>query len=189
VAVLIEFVHVRKGNVIVEDGQLQYVVDRDLNTPGNWKAILKLKLKNLKTGNVLTKSFHPEHKVELAILDKREMEYIYQDGDGYVFMDTETSEQTTLGRDWVADQMLFMKENMKAHVVFYDGNPISLELPAQVELTVAETEPMVKSSGSGVQYKPAVMETGLKISVPPFIVIGEVLAIDTREGKYLNRVK
>src|SRR5437773_4309700 len=141
----IEYSQVRKGMVIVgDDNQLYHVVDRDLNTPGNWRAILQLKLKNLKTGSIAINRVRPQDKVEQAYLDKREMEYIYQDGDGYVFMDTETSEQTTLGREWVGDQMLYMKENTKSHVVFYEGKPLSLELPSTVNLKVVETEASLK---------------------------------------------
>src|SRR5262249_19511116 len=130
--------------ILGEDKQLYYVVDRDLNTPGNWRAILNLKLKNLKTGAVTSQRFRPEHKVEQAYLDKREMEYIYQDGNDYVFMDTATSDQITLSREWVGDQMLYMKENTKAHVTFYEGTPLFLDLPATVDLKVVETEPAVK---------------------------------------------
>ncbi len=186
----IEYSQVRKGMVIVgEDGQLYHVVDRNLNTPGNWRAILNLKLKNLKTGNVNEKRYKPDDKVEQAYLDKREMQYIYQDGDGYVFMDTETFDQITLGREWVGEMMLFLKEGNKTHVVFYEGKPISLELPATVELKVTETEPSVKGATAAAQFKPATMETGLKITVPPFIATGEVLAVDTRTGEYLSRAK
>lgn len=186
----IEYSQVRKGMVIVgDDGQLYHVVDRDLNTPGNWRAILQLKLKNLKTGSIAVNRVRPQDKVEQAYLDKREMEYIYQDGDGYVFMDTETSDQTTLPAEWVGELMLYMKENTKAHVVFYEGKPLSLELPATVELKVTETEPAVKGATAAAQYKPAVMETGLKITVPPFIAIGELVAVDTRTGEYLSRAK
>ncbi len=186
----VNYSQVRRGMVIVgDDKQLYYVVDRDLNTPGNWRAILQLKLKNLKTGAITQQRVRPEDKVEQAYLDKREMEYIYQDGDGYVFMDTETSDQITLAPEWVGDQMLYLKENTKAAVTFYDGNPLFLELPATVELKVVETEPSVKGATAAAQYKPAVLETGLKITVPPFIEIGELIAVDTRESKYLSRAK
>ena len=117
------------------------------------------------------------------------MQYIYQDGDGYVFMDTETYDQITLDKEWVGDQMLYLKENNKAHVVFYEGKPISLDLPATVELKVVETEPSVKGATAAAQFKPATLETGLKITVPPFVGIGEVVAIDTRTGEYLSRAK
>jgi elongation factor P len=186
----IEYSQVRKGMVIVgEDGQLYHVVDRDLNTPGNWRAILQLKLKNLKTGSIAINRVRPQDKVEQAYLDKREMQYIYQDGDGYVFMDTEHFDQITLGREWVGDLMLFMKEGNNAQVVFFDGKPISLELPATVELKVTDTEPSVKGATAAAQFKPATLETGLKITVPPFVTIGEKVAVDTRSGEYLSRAK
>ena len=186
----IEYSQVRKGMVIVgEDGQLYHVVDRDLNTPGNWRAILQLKLKNLKTGSITINRVRPQDKVEQAYLDKREMQYIYQDGDGYVFMDTESFDQITLARDWVGDLMLYMKEGNNAQVVFFDGKPISLDLPATVELKVTDTEPSVKGATAAAQYKPATLETGLKITVPPFVTIGEMVAVDTRTGEYLSRAK
>ena len=103
---------VRKGMVIVgEDGQLYSVIDRDLNTPGNWRAILNLKLKNLKTGAVTPRRFKPEDKVEVAYLDKRPMQYLYQEGNDFIFMDKETFDQTTLSKEWVGEQILYLKEN------------------------------------------------------------------------------
>ncbi len=186
----LEYSQVRKGMVIVgADGQLYHVVDRDLNTPGNWRAILQLKLKNLKTGSITMNRVRPQDKVEQAYLEKREMQYIYQDGDGFVFMDTETFDQITLDREWIGDQMLYMKEGNKAHLIFYEGKPISVELPATVELKVVETEPSVKGATAAAQFKPATLETGLKITVPPFVGIGEMVAVDTRTGEYLSRAK
>jgi elongation factor P len=186
----IEYSQVRKGMVLVgEGGQLFHVVDRDLNTPGNWRAILQLKLKNLKTGSITVNRVRPQDKVEQAYLDKREMQYIYQDGDGFVFMDTETYDQITLGKEWVGDLMLYMKEGNKAQVVFYEGKPISLELPATVELKVTHTEPALKGATAAAQFKPATLETGLKLSVPPFVNVGETIAVDTRTGEYLSRAK
>lgn len=186
----INYSQVRKGMVLAgENGQLHYVVDRDLNTPGNWRAILQLKLKNLKTGAITLNRVRPEDKVEQAYLDQRDMQYIYQDGDGYVFMDTENYDQITLSPDWVGDLMLYLKEGYQAQVTFHEGKPLSLELPAQVELQVADTEPSLKGATAQAQYKPATLETGLKITVPPFIEIGEAIAVDTRTGEYLSRVK
>ena len=150
---------------------------------------MQLKLKNLKTGSITLNRVRPQDKVEQAYLDRREMQYIYQDGDGYVFMDSETYDQTTLGKEWVGDLMLYMKEGNKAHVVFYDGKPISLDLPATVELKVTDTEPSVKGATAAAQFKPATLETGLKVTVPPFVGIGEMVAIDTRTGEYLSRAK
>jgi elongation factor P len=184
----IPYSQVRKGMVIVGgDGQLYHVVDRDLNTPGNWRAILTLKLKNLTTGAVVPQRVRPEDKVEQAYLNKREMQYIYADGDGYVFMDTETYDQITLSREWVGDLMLFMKEGNNADVVFHDNKPISIELPSTVELEVRETEPGMKGATAAAQMKPATLETGLKIQVPPFVNPGEVIVVDTRTGEYASR--
>lgn len=131
----------------------------------------------------------PEDKVDQAFLEKREMEYIYKDGDGYVFMDTENFDQLTLDKEFVEDQMLYMKEGFKAEVTFHDGKPLSIELPATVELKVDHTDPALKGATAAAQYKPATLETGLKINVPPFIEIGEMVLVDTREGKYLSRAK
>ena len=175
--------------IVGDDNQLYHVVDRDLNTPGNWRAILQLKLKNLKTGSIAINRVRPQDKVEQAYLDKREMQYIYQDGDGYVFMDTENFDQITIGKEWAEELMIYMKEGKNAQVVFYEGKPISLELPATVELKVTNTEPSVKGATAAAQYKPATLETGLKITVPPFVGIGEMVAIDTRTGEYLSRAK
>jgi elongation factor P len=187
----IEYSQVKKGMVIVgpDDGQLYQVLDRDLNTPGNWRAILQLKLKNLKTGSITNNRVRPEDKVEPAFLEKREMEYIYQDSDGYVFMDTETFDQITLPGDMVEEMMQYMKPNTRAHVISYEGKALSLELPAAVVLQVTETDPALKGATAAAQYKPATLETGLKINVPPFIKIGELVKVDTRSGEYLERVK
>src|SRR5262249_23756528 len=130
----------------------------------------------------------PQDKVEQAYLDKREMEYLYRDGDEFVFMDTETYDQIHLKKE-VADLMQFMKEGNRAQVVFYEGTPLSVELPAPVGLKVEETEPSVKGAPAAAQYKPATLETGLKITVPPFVTVGEMVAVDTRTGEYLSRAK
>jgi elongation factor P len=183
-----KYIDVRKGQVIVgEGGQLYAVVDREHITPGNWRAILNLKLKNLKTGSVAVNRVKPDDKVEVAYLERRQMQYLYAEGDGYVFMDNETYDQLTLGKEWVGDQMKLLKENETVQVVMYDGKPISLDLPKTVELKVVDTEPSVKGATAAAQYKPATLETGAKITVPPFIAIGDVIQVDTEEEKYLGR--
>ena len=186
----IEYVDVRRGMVIVgEDKQLYQCLDRDLNTPGNWRAILQLKLKNLKTGSITLNRVRPQDKVELAYLDKREFQYSFKDGADYVFMDTETYEQLTMPGDIIGDQMKYLKENDTVQMTIYEGKPLDVELPATVELKVTETEPALKGATAAAQYKPATMETGLKITVPPFIGIGDGIQIDTRTGEYLGRAK
>jgi elongation factor P len=174
-----------------DDGQLYYCVDRELRTPGNLPSKLTLKLKNIKTGFVNEVRVHPEDKVEQAYLEKREMQYLYKDSDGYVFMDTETYDQVTLGEDMVGRMMLFLKEEAKIQVTFNDNKALSVELPGTVELTVTETEPALKGATAAAQYKPATLDTGLKITVPSFIEIGERIVVDTTTegGKYLRRAK
>jgi elongation factor P len=186
----IRYSEVSKGMVIVgEGGQLFYVVDRELKTPGNLPSKLKLKLKNLKTGLVGEQRVHPEDKVDTAYLEKRTMQYLYKDADGFVFMDTETYDQVTIPEDMVADLTLYLKEGNTAQVTFHEGKALTVELPATVELEVTQTDPSIKGETAKAQYKPATLETGLKITVPPFISIGEKVQVDTREGKYLGRVK
>ncbi len=181
---------VRKGMVIVgERGELLQVVDRELRTPGNLPSKLRLKLKNIKTGFVNEIRVHPEDKVDTAYLEKRDMQYLYRDADGFVFMDKETYDQITLQADMVGEMEGYLKEGNDGTVLLYDSKPLSLELPATVELEVTETEPSIKGATAQAQYKPATLETGLKITVPPFIGIGEKVLVDTRDGKYLSRVK
>jgi len=187
---LIEYSEARKGMVIVgEDGQLYVVVDRDLKTPGNLPSKLRLRLKNLKTGLVTDLRVHPEDKVEQAYLEKRELEYLYRDSDGLVFMDTEIFDQETLAENLVGDMMPYLKEGNKAQVVFHEGKPLSLELPSTVDLEIKQTEAGAKGAPGAVQYKPAILETGLEVTVPAFINIGDIVSIDTRTGKYLGRAK
>jgi len=183
------YVDVRKGMVIIESGQLCYCIDRDLRTPGNLPSKLRLKLKNLKTGFVNEIRVHPEDKVEQAYLERRTMQYLYKDSDGYVFMDKDTYEQETLSEDMVGDLMGYMKENTDVQVTFHDGKALSVELPATVQLKITECDPSLKGATAKDQYKPAILETGLKITVPPFIEKGEMVEVNTEDGTYMGRVK
>src|SRR5262245_14507365 len=175
--------------IIGDDGQLYQCLDRDLNTPGNWRAILQLKLKNVKTGSITMNRVRPQDKVELAYLDKRPYQYSYKDGADYVFTDMETYEPITLSGEVIGEQMKFLKENDEIQITMYEGKPLDIELPATVNLTVTETEPALKGATAAAQYKPATLETGMKLTVPPFIGIGEVIQVDTRTGEYLSRAK
>ena len=175
--------------VITMEGVNYVVVDFAHHTPGNLRAMVQTKLRNMNNGALIDKRLRSVDQIEVPYVETKEYEYLYSAGGEHVFMDTETSEQITLGREWVGDLMLYMKENTKGHVVFYDGKPLSLELPATVELKVVDTEPSVKGATAAAQYKPATTETGLKVTVPPFVNIGETIAIDTRTGEYLSRAK
>ena len=181
---------VRKGMVIIgEDGQLLYVLGRELKTPGNLPSKLTLTLKNLKTGFVNTVRVHPSDKVEQAFLETRAMQYSYKDGEEFVFMDTETYDQINLRNDMVGDLMPYLKEGDSVKVTFHEEKALSLELPQTVVLQVTETDPSLKGATATAQYKPATLETGLKITVPPFITQGEKVVVDTRTGEYLSRAK
>jgi len=184
-----KLIDVRRGMVLNMDGQLFYCLERDLNTPGNWRAILYLKLKNLKTGSITDERVHPDHKVDVVYLDTRDHTYSYKDGDDYVFMDAETFEQVTLSGTMVGDMMKYLRENDSVKITFYDGNALSMELPQTVTLKVIETEPGIKGATAAAQTKPATLETGIIVQVPSFIVEGEPIVIQTEDGKYLRRAK
>ncbi|MGF1582280.1 MAG: elongation factor P [Gemmataceae bacterium] len=180
---------VRKGMVIIEGGELCLVVDYELRTPGNLPAKLRLRLKNLKTGLVNWERVHPDSKVDTAFLDKRPMQYSYKDGDNYVFMDSETFEQIELSEETVGAQMVYLKENDEIQITFHEGTPLSVELPATVELEVTHTEPAIKGATAAAQTKPATLETGIEIQVPPFVEIGDVVVLNTDTGAYKERRK
>ncbi len=184
-------IDIRRGNVLDMNGSLWYCLERDLNTPGNWRAILYLKLKNLKTGSITQERVHPDDKVEVVFLDTRDFTYSYKDGDDYVFMDAETFEQVTLSEVMVKDSMPFLRENDPCKITFYDGKALGMEVPQNVTLTVVETEPGIKGATAAAQTKPATLETGLVVQVPSFIAQGESIVIETLEGKakYLKRSK
>ncbi len=179
-----------RGMVLrMPDGQLYSVVDRQLKTPGNLPSKLWLTLKNLKTGFTNDQRVHPDDKVEKAELDTRPMQYLYRDGEEHIFMDTENFEQVHLRADILGGLIMYLKETDKTQVTFHDGKPLSIELPASVQLRVVDTEPAIKGSTATNQYKAAKLETGLEIQVPPFIGRDEMILVDTRSGEYLSRVK
>lgn len=180
---------VKKGMVLDFNGSLHKVANLFHGTPGNLRAFIQMDLKDLKTGNTVKKRFSTDDPVEIAFLDTRNMEYLYKDGDHYVFMDLETFEQFPLGEDVVEDNMKYLKENEKVKVVYYEGNPISLDLPAAVVLEVEFTEPGAKGDTVSNVFKPATLVTGMEIKVPLYIEIGESVKVDTRSGEFLERVK
>jgi elongation factor P len=185
----IKNIDIRKGMVFIgEDGQLYQCLDRDLNTPGNWRAILQLKVRNLKTGSITTNRVRPDDKVALAYLDTRKMQYSYREGDSYIFMDAETFDQVPLKAEFVGDKIEYLKENDEVLVTMYEGKPLDFQLPGTVELAVTETEPGIKGATAAAQTKPATLETGLIVQVPSFINKGDVVKIDTNERKYIGRV-
>lgn len=178
----------RKGITVEIDGQVWSISDFLHVKPGKGAAFVRTKLKNVMTGAVLERTFNPTEKYPRAHIDTKEMQYLYNDGDLYTFMDIETYEQLSLSHEQVEDAINFIIENMNVTVRFYKGNPFSVEAPNFVELTVAHTEPGVKGDTATGGTKPAELETGYKINVPLFINEGEKIRVDTRTGEYMSRV-
>ena len=179
----------KKGITVEWDGGIWTIVDFQHVKPGKGAAFVRTKIKNIITGAVLERTFNPTDKMPKAIIETKEMEYLYDDGDLYYFMDGETFEQIGLTKEQVEDAIVFMKPNTNATVRFYKGAAFSVEAPTFVELEVTATEPGFKGDTASNTTKPATLETGLTLQVPLFINIGDKLKIDTREGgEYLSRV-
>lgn len=170
------------------DGQLWTVIWFQHHKPGKGNTVVRSKLKHVLTGKVVDRTFNSDTKVESASVDRREMQYLYHDGESYVFMDTDTYDQLNLSEDVVGDAKNFLLENQTATVALHEGNPLYIDLPASVELEITYTEPGLQGDRSTGGTKPATVETGLQIQVPLFISTGERVKVDTRDGSYLGRV-
>ena len=156
--------------------------------PGKGAAFVRTKLKDIKNGGVIERSFRPTEKFPEARIDRKDMQYLYQDGDLYYFMDNDTYEQIALGSELIGDALKFVKENEMCKVCSHNGNVFSIEPPLFVELQVTDTEPGFKGNTATGATKPAIVETGAQVNVPLFVENGEVIKIDTRTGEYLSRV-
>ncbi|ADG82580.1 translation elongation factor P [Thermincola ferriacetica] len=178
----------RTGLTIEIDGDVYSVVEFQHVKPGKGAAFVRTKLKNVRTGAVVEKTFNAGEKIPRARVERREMQYLYSDGDSYNFMDTQNYEQIALTKEQLGDAIKYLKENMNIHVVLWQGNPIGVELPNFVELEVVETAPGIKGDTASGGSKPATLETGAVVQVPFFVEVGDVLQIDTRTGAYLKRV-
>ncbi len=178
----------KNGMVLNLDGQLWSVVWFQHHKPGKGGAIVRTKLKSIASGKTVDKTFNADVKVDTANVDKRQMQYLYSDGDSYVFMDAETYDQVPLGDAVVGDAANYLLDNQDAMVAMHEGTPLYLELPASVELTVTYTEPGLQGDRSSGGTKPARLETGVDVAVPLFIATGEKIKVDTRDGSYLGRV-
>jgi len=177
----------RRGVVIKVNGDLYVVLDFQHTKPGKGGAFVKAKLRNLTKNAIIDKTFRSTEKVEDVFIEKRKMQYLYNDGDSAVFMDLETYEQEQVPNDFVEDQLKFLKEGEEVDVDFYDNQIISIELPTFVILEVTHTEPGVKGDTATAAYKPATVETGTQIQVPLFVNEGDKIKIDTRTGEYIER--
>jgi len=173
--------------VIKFNNELCSVFKMEHRTPGNLRGFVQVKMRKLSSGSMMEHRFSSEDKVERASLDEQEMEYLYDDGEYYYFMNTENFEQMHLMKDLLGDATNFLIPNLKVAVEFYEGKPISVELPPSVDLTVVETEPGMKGATVSNVTKPAKLETGLVVQVPSFIIEGEKIRVSTSESAYLER--
>lgn len=178
----------RTGLTIELDGDVYQVVDFLHVKPGKGSPFVRSKLRNMRTGAVVERTFNAGEKVPRARLEKREVQYLYNDGESYNFMDTETYEQFALGKDILEDAVRYMKDNMNLFLLFHNDKVLDLELPNTVELEVVETAPGIKGDTASGGSKPATLETGLVVQVPFFVGVGDVLQVDTRTGQYLKRL-
>lgn len=179
----------RPGQTLDLDGELYTIVQYQHHKPGKGGAMVRTKLKSVRSGALLDKTFRADEKVQLARLDKREMQFLYADEAGFVFMDTETFEQLHIDRDFIGDLADFMAEQLMVEVQLYQGVPTGIELPPTVDLQITETEPGLQGDRSSAGNKPATLETGAVVQVPLFLEEGETIRVDTRTGNYVTRVR
>ena len=179
----------KNGMHVEVDGTVFKLVEFQHVKPGKGGAFVRTKLKNVRTGRTLDKTFRADEPVEVAILDKREMQYLYRDETGFHFMDTQTYDQSVVDADAVGDAASWLTDGATPYVTFYEGTAIGVELPAAVELEVTETEPGVKGDRVSGATKPATVETGAVVQVPLFVETGDRIKVDTRSGAYLTRVQ
>ncbi len=177
----------RPGMIIKHNNDLHAVFSVEHRTPGNLRAFIQAKLRNLRTGAMFEHRFRSPDPIDKIVVDEEEMEFLYADGGDYYFMNTETFEQLHLNKDVLGDSTDYLTPNLQIKIEFYDGKAVGVELPQIVELTVVETEPGLKSATASSVTKPAKLETGVVVQVPPFINEGEKIRVDTAEGAYLSR--
>lgn len=181
--------NIRNGQILIFEGELVKVLDFRHHTPGNLRAMVQAKLRNLRTGNQFEHRFRSNDEVEQAYIDTQEMEYLYHDGDKYHFMNTENFEQIGLSDEDLGDAAVWLTEGMKVQIQMFEGRPIGVDLPKTVVCTIAETEPQVKGATAQASAKPATLENGVVVSVPAFIESGTEIVVDPSEPRYVERAK
>lgn len=186
---MIQATQLRPGMIIIHDGDLYRVTVVKHLTPGNKRGFMQTKMKNLKTGIGTEYKFRSEDRVEQATLHTRQMQYLYAEGNLHTFMDLENYEQITLTAEDIGALLSFLLPNQIVEIELYEGKPVGLSPPSTVDLEVIDTEPSMKGATASASYKPAKLETGVTIQVPPFIQVGDKVKVDPSEGTYLERVK
>ncbi len=184
---MIQATQLRPGVVIKHNGDLYTIFNVSHRTPGNKRGFVQARMRNLRTNAMIDYKFSSEDRVERAVLEEQEMEYLYRDGDDYYFMNTENYEQVHLKREALGDSVEYLVPNLKIRVEFHDDHPVGIELPITVDLQVVETEPAMKGATVSNVMKPARLETGLVVQVPPFVNPGDRIRVNTAEGTYQER--
>ncbi len=186
---MIQATQLRPGMIILYEGDLYRVTAIHHLTPGNKRGFMQTKMKNLKTGIGTEKKFRSEDRLEQATMETRKMQYLYAEGDLHTFMDTENYEQMSLPAEEIGDLLNYLLPNQIVEMEFFDGRPVGVSPPSTVDLEVVETEPSLKGATASASYKPAKLETGVTIQVPPFVQVGDRVRVDPSEGTYLERIK
>lgn len=186
---MIQSSDLRVGRAIIHEGEIYVVKEVQHTAKGNWRSYMQTRLRHLKTGRHIDVRFPMGERIETPFLEDKEFEYLYQEGDHLVLMDTTTYDQVHVPVDVVGDAIKFLKPNEKVKCQIHEGKVLTLELPFVVELAITDTAPQIKGATATNQMKDAVLETGAKVRVPPFIETGEVIRIDTRTGEYIERAK
>lgn len=179
---------IKNGSVLDLDGQLWQVLWFQHHKPGKGNTVVRTKIKNVVNGKVVDRTFPADTKIDMASVDRREMQYLYQDAAGYVFMDNTTFEQVTMTEDQIGDAKDYLLESMNVMIATHEGNPLTIDLPASIEVEITYTEPGLQGDRSSSGTKPATIETGKQIQVPLFITTGERVKVSTDSGDYLGRV-
>ena len=186
---MLKATQLRPGMIIVHEGDLYTVHSVDHRTPGNKRGAMATRMRSLRSGSIIDYRFRAEDFVERAVLDEIEFEYLYSDGEGYHFMNTETFEQIHVSGEVLGDAVYYLIPNLVLKLEFYEGKPMGAILPDTVDLTVVDTEPTVQKATASAVMKPAKLETGLTIQVPPFINNGDKVKVDTSEARYVQRAQ
>lgn len=179
----------RPGQTLEVKGDLYTILEYQHHKPGKGQAVVRTKLRNVRTGAITDKTFRADEKVELARLDHKQMQYLYSDASGLVFMDSDTYEQVHVSPELAGNSKKFLKEGENAQISMYQGSPIGMELPTTVDLAITQTDPGLQGDRSSAGTKPAKLETGAVVQVPLFVTTGEKIRIDTRTGNYVTRVR
>ena len=184
----IQATRLKKGMLVKMDQDLFRVLELQHVTPGNLRGFVRVKLRNIRSGTLADQKLRSEDSVERATLDEREMQYLYQDGEDYYFMDTSSYEQIHINSEALGESVNYLKAEMTINVEFYGTEPVGIELPQTVDLVVKSTVPGIKGATASAQVKPATLETGLVIQVPPFVNEGDKVRVNTETGEYQSRV-